>query len=254
MIEPGIYKGIPFDEYTKIDALNASTIVNFLKTPDSALVSITPTPAMKFGTNFHTFLLEPHLFDFDSVSAKDASLMQDMNDSLNSGKYETARKLIEGAEKEQTVVWDHIKHGLRCKARLDLVNIDLGIVADIKTTGGSVDPDAWLVGAMKYTLPFIQVSWYLQAAKEAYPDVDFKTFLWVLFSNKPPYGITILDATRSEDGSDIILAYSRIIDAMIPDYLDCKRKKVWPGMDDRVVPCNVPPWAWKDLEKSKYYG
>ena len=73
-MKPGIYEGIPFDDYLKIDAVSNSLLNEFRSCParakyymDNGSVS---TEAMNMGSALHTAVLEPHLFDSRFVVAE----------------------------------------------------------------------------------------------------------------------------------------------------------------------------------------
>ena len=67
--EPGIYKDITFADYTLVDAVNASKLEPFMRTPAHAREAMLHpgegTEAMVMGHAFHTFLLEPERFAAD---------------------------------------------------------------------------------------------------------------------------------------------------------------------------------------------
>lgn len=50
------------DDYRKLEAVSNSYLVQFDRSPEHAGIKIEPTPAMKAGTLFHSFILEPDDF------------------------------------------------------------------------------------------------------------------------------------------------------------------------------------------------
>ena len=68
MATPGVYPDIPFDEYLKLDALNASTLKRFDESPRHALHYVSepdppPGPHLVFGSFLHSMVLEPDTVD-----------------------------------------------------------------------------------------------------------------------------------------------------------------------------------------------
>jgi hypothetical protein len=72
--EPGIYEGMPAEEYHRIDACNNSSLSTLLKYSPmhvryERMHPKAPTPAMTIGTALHTWALEPEKFDSIYIAA-----------------------------------------------------------------------------------------------------------------------------------------------------------------------------------------
>jgi hypothetical protein len=166
-----------------------------------------------------------------------------MRASLDTGKYETARNLIEGCDKrELTLVWKHKKWGCLCKARLDGYSSSLNAIVDLKT-GQTADPEKWVnIGLRAGGKPHWQVAWYLQGVRETL-DPECKTFLWILFETKAPYGISVVKATPPDEGeSDMAYLAEIEMEPILERYLEAKSRGVYPGRPDRVVSGKIPTW------------
>lgn len=178
-INPGLYEGMPFEEYVAIPAWNASAIKRLALSPRAARYGLhePETPAMRAGSLVHMALLEPERFEREVVVAprfhggmKDenavakgyeggreakAAWMHDHQEAqIVDGELRAevlgiaeafrgcppARELIEAGKSEVVVVWDD-PIGLRCKARIDcLAETEHGsIVADVKRTSSVRD-------------------------------------------------------------------------------------------------------------------
>jgi hypothetical protein len=171
-----------------------------------------------------------------------------MRASLDTGKYETARNLIEGCDKrELTLVWKHKKWGCLCKARLDGYSSSLNAIVDLKT-GQTADPEKWVnIGLRAGGKPHWQVAWYLQGVRETL-DPECKTFLWILFETKAPYGISVVKATPPDEGeSDMAYLAEIEMEPILERYLEAKSRGVYPGRPDRVVSGNLPVWYMKSV-------
>lgn len=164
-----------FDEYRKIDKLNASLIKEGSKSIWHAWMALNterkPSPSMTLGTAIHCAILEPLEFSkryavmtegFDrrtkegkekyskfclenegkeTISSEDNFLIEKIKFYIN--KNESIKNLLNKCEKEKTLEKKNIK------ARLDLFNDDLGIVADIKTAD-NIDPKSFKYDFYKY--------------------------------------------------------------------------------------------------------
>lgn len=269
-MEPGIYENLTFAEYTEIDAVNASTLVAASKTLAHTLVTKEETAAMRLGKLFHSITLESlplaimpegmirrgkaweewkaRNLGLEIVSHDEITTIQIMSDSLRSGKYETARSLLEGCNRrELALVWIHRKYGCLCKARLDGYHSGLKIIVDLKTST-TADPEKWLNTTLRAGgMPHFQVGHYLQGVKEVL-DPECRTFVWILFETKAPWGISVVQATpAAEDESDMAYLAEIQMGPILERYLEAKRTGVFAGYPDRVVSGTLPKWFMKSV-------
>lgn len=276
-MKPGIYANLTFSEYQQIDALNASTIVAASRTMDSTLVEKEDTPAMRLGRAFHSYILQPDVWARDWIlipadcqvgsgkgqrdrlqtfmdsiktgqeifSDTDCETVEAIKTSLYSGKYETARQALEGAQqREITLVWKNKKHGCLMKARLDAIWDN--IIIDIKTST-TADHERWMnIGLRAGGKPHFQVAHYRQAV-QALIDPGCKTFIWILFENKAPWGISVVKATPPDEGeTDMAYLAEQEMDPIIDRYLAAKRSGVFTGRPDRVQSISIPQYYIKN--------
>jgi hypothetical protein len=188
---------ISFEEYLKIDAINASFLKACAggayegyqyKTKTKAV-----SDAMEFGTAVHTALLEPEVFkasyafsekfdrrtkigkaaaeEFESANQGkkilDADDLQRVQTIVkNCREIKQIRDALETFEKEKSYVWEEDIGGVpkKFKARLDLVDENSGVIIDVKTTRNA-NPKAFIrdLIEMKYDLQFFQ---YAKALKK----------------------------------------------------------------------------------------
>jgi PDDEXK-like domain of unknown function (DUF3799) len=269
-----VIKDMEFEEYCKLDGINQSLLVKYNQRPDMVTVVEEESPALLFGSQFHTYLLEPDKFNKDIViipsdikvrrgsaweafSAKhigkillhqseydkQTEQMQNMVVSLNSGKYETARKLIERCKhRELSVTWRNQRHDCDCKARLDLFDEEYGIIADVKTTITAV-PEEWLRKELySGRAPHFQPAWYLDVVQSEI-DNGVITFLWILFEKEAPYGISVVKASPAELGDgDMVELGKQQIDKILPKYLADKQENYFAGLPDTIVNGRLPDW------------
>lgn len=165
------------EEYFASPAIDQSQLKKFMHNPadwgwERLHGGMEPTPAMKFGTAFHAYLLgtadvtampedmnprtkearewkaEQEAQGALIVSQQDMQLLDRMRDNLRRDD-ERARMIDEGL-REQAIEWTDARTGLRLKAKLDLIPRDSLWLVDIKTAA-SAQPDdfarsAWLHG------------------------------------------------------------------------------------------------------------
>ena len=138
-----------------------------------------PTPAMKFGTLFHTMCLENDSFygqykvvedkrtkkgkelalecetkGITVITPQDAALADNMMSSIMAN--EVAYELLDKGQSEQSFWWSHSATGLDLKCRCDKINGDT--IVDLKTTGeGGASPDS-------FTKTITNFNYHLQAA------------------------------------------------------------------------------------------
>jgi hypothetical protein len=257
-----------FEEYRKIDALNNSTLTSFAKSPAHSQVEKPDTAAMKFGRDFHSYILELGLFRQSYVVAPksmkfttkvgkawkksqkreilswdNAAHMINMAARLYSGDYEIARNLIEKSSREISIVWKSSKHDLLCKCRIDLICEDLGIIADVKTTTDA-NPANWLKKSINAGFnPHWQPAWYLEGANSVGFDKKFDTFLWIVFEVSPPYGISVIRATPAPAGqTDMVYLAQEQIKDLLPSYVEAKAKNKWQCYPDQIVDGELPTY------------
>jgi signal transduction histidine kinase len=180
--KPGLYIGVPFDDYLAIDALSNSFLCAFERSPANAIwakhaPSFDGDSAADLGSLVHTIALEP-----EEVRNRYAVLPK-VNMRTNEGKEKAADFLAsaesaglevisedvfikarrmaksmmahpeferllkaENGHSEVTVIWIDQETGLKCKARCDRLVPVLGgaAVLDIKTTD-KIDRLKWSV-------------------------------------------------------------------------------------------------------------
>lgn len=220
------------------------------------------TEAMILGSLLHTMILEPEKFDTEYVvmpkmnrttkqgkmdyeeflkTANGRTIVKDEHYQLGckmlSSVYEdeTARKILEGAEKEKSIFFKDEKTGLLCKARPDAWN---GIIiADIKTTLDAsyraFQNDAYKNGY------FLQAGMMYEATKAV--GRPFKKFIFICVEKKPPYTMAMymLDDEALQFGIDM---FRKLLDR----FAECKEKNEWPNYGVQTL--MIPRYATFEIE------
>lgn len=211
------------------------------------------SPALLFGSMFHTLVLEPDLFDSQyaiapecdrrtakgkeiwqgfldqsagkkAINAHDFSVAQKMLDNIQS--HTLARKLLTAGKPEQSVLYKD-ESGVDCKARADWLRENF--IVDLKTTDDA-SPKGFAKSIANYR--------YQVQAVHYQKGFDLDRFVFVAVEKKPPYAVAvyILDEDAIYNGSE---TRKRNIDT----YAECLVKNQWPGYSEHLTPISLPGWA-----------
>ena len=201
------------------------------------------TPAMKFGSMIHKFILEPTEFssfyglldDKRSKQGKATALaMQEKGmETYTTSEMNTLMGIFESIEKndfcseifanpsgkaEQSYWWTHSGTGLPCKARCDYVVDDM--VIDLKTTAeGGASPDKFTrtISSFYYHL---QAAHYLQAT-------GAKRFVFIAVEKVWPYSVGIYQLSQS-----FINKGYELQEQTLQEILEATQTKHWRGYTD----------------------
>lgn len=194
LLTPGLHAGVPEAAYRADPGLNASIIKHGLGEGGSLAAMqavragrvVPETKPQKFGTLFHSLVLEPETFpdkiaiwtggpknkgegskkrweafqaehkDRRIVDQSEADALAYMRDSVYDHPF--ARSIVTGkGQRECVAIWAD-KWGTRCKARIDFLNDELVILADLKSTA-FISERLWAREAVKWQY-HIQAAWY----------------------------------------------------------------------------------------------
>lgn len=161
--KPGVYLGISNEDYHADPAIGSTSIKKLLKSPlsywfDSWMNGMRPdkhvTPSMKFGTAYHTYMLEPDRFFYNIKPGKTTTIegclaqgemdsIEAMAAQIKANPYHAA--LLNKGYPEVSVFWIDQETGIPCKTRFDYWKPHW--VTDLKTTTDVCDQ------ALRYTIP-----------------------------------------------------------------------------------------------------
>jgi len=217
-------------------------------------VAVEPTPAMAFGSMFHSLVLEPDTFndeyilerkidrrtkegkseyaDFlkesegkQSVSVVNLEIAQGMRASVM--EHPLASKLFAGGDPEQSVFFTD-SHGCKCKARADYLK--RSCVVDLKSS-----VDASPRGFAK------SVANFRYDVQDAHYSEGFKMdrFVFVAVEKVYPYlvGVYFLDEEAKIRGENL-----RSQDILT--YMECKENDFWPGYGSGIQELSLPRWSF----------
>ena len=259
------YNQSDFD-YRREPGVNQSSLKKILESPahyQAALkFKLIPTPAMEIGTALHCRVLDgeeafagayqkkPDGLSLATKEGKEWKASLGRKKALSAGgkddpwgavegMAEGLRKLewFSGTDKEYikrnevSIYWDW--EGIRCKARLDSLLVEEGIVLDLKTTD-SAEPDLFAKKVVGLGYDF-QAYYYARAAQEAFGK-PFR-FIFAVVERKAPYTIDFFEVSPT-----MMAEAAAKCTAAIRIYKTCDQTGLWPNREPRVHVLDYPSW------------
>jgi exodeoxyribonuclease VIII len=266
--KPGVYEGMPNDEYHRSPCLSSSALKLLAENPARYQWEYLlgnrreETPALLTGTVLHSMVLEPETvketiavapnvdrrtkagkaewakFQAENegkqiITQADFDLARAMADSVMS--HPKARSMLEGAICERSVFWNDDETGLMAMCRPDIWRPDIGVVADLKST---VSAAPWAFRSQAVRLMYhLSAAWYLRgihAATGERPD----TWAWIAVEKEAPHPVVVYVA------SDEMLAKGdELCMQALETYQRCRDADHWPAYTDDIVELELPAWA-----------
>ena len=259
-------------EYHSNSAISRSSLFQMSRSPAHFKYAMEnkeqETDALRFGTMFHTFVLEPELFEknyvfvdkigrrtkegkalFEEiaesgkqiVTAEEFETISAMRDSIDNNKY--AMALLKG-KKEISYYWQDEMTGIECKCRPDCITPigDLNIIVDLKSCTNA-ETTAFMKDALKF-------GYDLQSAqyKTGVELIEGKPhkFVFIAVEKTAPYGLNILEADEIfiRKGYDDFRTYL----GMLKHCRDTDNWYSYTGETGRPNVLNLPAWLIKDYE------
>lgn len=261
------------EEYRSNEAYSRSQLFKLSKSPAHfkyALNDPEPeTPALAFGTAFHSYVLERDKFDTQYIVvpkldrrtkegkalaaqietsgkipiSEDAfAQIQAMAESVMSNKYAAA--LLNGGEHEMSYFWTDEPTGIKLKCRPDC-RTDLkstSVIVDLKTTENA-DTDSFMHSCIKYGYD-LQAAMYTKGVSEV--EGKQHRFVFIAVEKSPPYACNVLEA------DDFIIQKGA---KDLKDYLytlkECLKTDNWYSYNGRNGDLNIislPGWLAREYE------
>lgn len=253
--------------YRKEPGVNQSSLKKILQSPAHYQAALKdkflPSPAMEIGTAAHCLILDgPKAFDAAYVlqpdhiklTTKDGKewkaaqgrkkiLKDDGKDRMWSSIHGMAEQLSKVdhyqvtddpeyiRRNEVSIYWDWL--GVRCKARLDSILVEQGIVLDLKTTA-SVDPDQFGKKVIGLGYDF-QAAYYTQAAQMAYGK-PFK-FIFAAVERVAPYNVQLFEVTP-----DMMATGMAMCEDALHIYNQCTASGEWAQPEIQTHKLEYPRW------------
>jgi hypothetical protein len=220
------------------------------------------------GTTAHALLLQGeqvadvlHYPDWRTKEAKEARDQARAHGRvpLLIGQWENVRRMVDAVHEqlealtvtpapltagkpEQTVTWT--EQGVYCRARIDWLHDNHGVIDDVKTTSASASPESW--GRTMFGMGAdIQAVMYRRAVRAVF-DVE-PVFRFVVAETQPPYAVSMFSLAPSA----LALAETKL-DFALKTWRGCLERDDWPGYPLDVAYVEAPGWAaeaWFDREE-----
>ena len=253
-------------DYRREEGVNQSSLKKILESPahyQAALKSkLIPTPAMEMGTALHCLSLDGKKA-FEGQYVKKPNGLSLATKEGKAWKAELGRKkaLSEGgkddpwgsvhgmaASLERLAYFDpsqedYIKYnevsvywewrGVKCKARLDRVDIERGLVLDLKTTD-SVEPEIFTKKVVGLGYDF-QAAYYAKAAEVAYGKPFGFTFVAV--ERKAPFTVDLFEVDE-----DMMAEAMFKCEKALDIYRECQANDSWPNREPVIRKLSYPSW------------
>ncbi len=155
-------------------------------------------------------------------------------------QHPTASTLLEGAQNELSIYWEH-PLGVQCKSRIDALSnaiVDLKFLADVTQR--------------KVNRAIIDYKYDSQAAM-------YQDAVLALTGEKLPYFIVAAEKTDPLDVvvyelDDEILGLGRQkYTSWMERYVECRMNDRWPGISATPINAELPEWAYQDFDDGKVY-
>lgn len=261
--EPGLYYGMPAEEYHAVESMSAGGAKRILQSAAHYKLMRTkkkkPTDAMQLGTAIHTGVLEPESFaksvvacpDFNrrtNIGKADAAAFEAAHSScvvLSSADFDRARRaidavrqhpgaqrLLDGATIEGSMFWIDARYKVPCKSRFDAMNH--GGLVDLKSAADA-SPDGFSKAIGQY-LYLAQAAHYCSGAEHVL-DASPQFFAFIAVETEEPYCV----ACYTIPGAGI-LAGAHKMSIALGRYAEALATGRWQGYPDSVNEIALRKW------------
>ena len=204
------------DDYHAGPGISKSDLDEIRKSPahlaSKKLAEKPKTAALLFGSQFHTYVLEPHLFEWEvlegvkttkkegKISEPDMRSIERMKTNIMKNKY--AKECLRGI-REQACYWVDPTTGILCKCKPDIMAHHKGLGIDLKSsTNNDVLKFQWVAKDRRYD---VQGCFYLDGvfyASQQSGEILFEgvldSFLFIVCEKEPPHSLkTMLISTET---------------------------------------------------------
>lgn len=269
----GIYKGLSFEDYSAIEAVNHSKLKLMNRSPAHYKHALDnpeskDSKALRIGSALHCAVLEPEKFASEYLVApkvdrrikankemyeafvaqneqkiildtEEYGTVQAMSFSILSNP--TVVKLLKGTERELSIVAEYETQFL--KGRLDAHDAKLGIVSDIKTTEDA-SREGFECSIFKYGYHTQAAMYQLICEELKLPAHDF---VFICVEKEPPYAVGVYRLRND------VIAYGREhVVHLLEQLRTSEEANYWPSYGEGIADIALPAWALDKMEKQ--YG
>jgi hypothetical protein len=267
--DPGLHDGVPFTDYLAWEATSVHDLLKLRRSPQHYLHDKQhppePTPAMRFGTAAHSWILTPTAapeeilvtpkvdrrtkagkeawaaFEASAkgriiVSEDEAHTLAKMAGAVSNSR--AAMVALDSAERrEVSCAWhDPDESGLLMRGRPDALGDNL--IVDLKTAVDA-SPDSFARTAANFGY-HAQAAYYLDGLRSLGYCDEQAVFLFVVVEKTPPFGV----AVYALDDDAIEAGRSQYMEAW-DTFRRCHETNEWHGYAaaDRIETLTLPRWA-----------
>jgi len=266
---PGLHDGVPFADYLAWEATSVHDLLNLRRSPQHFRFAKDnppePTPAMRFGTAAHSWILTPSVApdeilvapkvdrrtkvgkeawaEFEArangrtvVTEDEAHTLAKMAGAVAASP--AAQVALDAAERrEVSCAWaDPAGSGLMMRGRPDALGDNL--IVDLKTAQDA-SPDAFARTAAHFGY-HAQAAYYLDGLRNLGYCDEQAVFLFVVVEKTPPFGV----AVYALDDEAIEAGRAQYEDAW-RTYRSCRASNSWPSYpgSQKIETLSLPRWA-----------
>lgn len=241
---PSFRLDMPFHDYLAVDAVSKSALKRLIThSPAHSRLPVEPSAAIDLGSAIDTMVFEPHLFAEQFFLAAEtvrrgtkawAALEEQANgrtillpaqaDAIHAMHnallaHDAAREIMSGAQFQASLFWRYGEHQHPAKARLDILNTEIGCIADLKTTKDvSANP---FYNRVRDNLYHVQQAHYINGVREVY-GIDLP-FVFIAVETEPPYGVMTWELPF-----ELARRGQQLLDYGLERYDQCRISGEWP--------------------------
>ena len=295
---PGVYRMTNAEYHACKGAISKSGLDKIAKSPATYFYSLTheekTTPAMAFGTLFHTAVLEPDTLDDlylttdldgrtnaykDLIKANPGKTVVKMDDWDNAQfmadavrKHSNASRWLSDGEAETSIFWEeswdagdewvepatHLRWeagSALCRCRPDYIRGD-HIMSDLKSTTDASE-DAFMRAAYNYRY-HVQASFYMSGLRAI--GREPLDFFFIVCEKEAPWEVRVFRATP-----EFLAAGEAQYKRDVRLFAQCRNDNFWPGVGcskdpdtgayyDYIAELNLPPWAKTAVAETSWEG
>jgi hypothetical protein len=265
---PGVYAGVPFEDYLRWDAASQSQLKALARSPAHLRAALAEpdedSAALRIGRALHAAVLEPDVFakgfaaladgtDLRTKAGKEArdAILAAGAVPLKQAEYEAigamrAALLAHAAAghllrsegpAEQSIVWIDEETGVLCKARQDkhAHGVGGGVIVDVKTT---TDASPRQFERTIFDFGYHrQGAFYLRGAEAL--GLPVAHFAILAVEKDAPHAVAVY---RLNEGA--LDAGDAEVVGLLNRYKRCRERDEWPAYPATVQDIALPDWAW----------
>lgn len=252
-----------YDEYNDYPAIRKSELDYIHQSPAHYQVykanGRKETDALRWGRMFHTFVLEPELFNqeyavleesvnrntiagkkawatwLEANEGKIAVNRPDMDTLIQMKQcifdHPLAKNALSGGIAESTLLWEY--DGMLCKARPDYITAN-GLIVDLKTTKDA-RPRGFAKDCADYRY-HVQSAFYTEAYYQVFGEYP-AGFLFVAIEKEKPYAVALYTADHIMDQG------YREFTEDLRVYKECLETDIWPSYPAECRSIILPKYA-----------